>query len=159
MAIDMYEVSIAPFEGVQLAAVKHHGDYQEIGRAFERLFAWAASSGLIGPTTRSIGIYYDDPKSVPLKELRSEAGIVVAADAEVSGEAHSVSIPPLLCASVVHKGPYAELERPYEFLYREWLPQSGREPADHPCFEEYLNNPRELPPSEWLTRVYLPLKP
>jgi AraC family transcriptional regulator len=29
--------------------------------------------------------------------------------------------------------------------------------AAHPCFEEYLNNPRELPPEEWLTAVHLPL--
>ena len=67
-------------------------------------------------------------------------------------------VPSMLCASVVHKGPYAELEAPYRYLFREWLPPSGREAGDHPCFEEYLNNPRELPPSEWLTRISLPLK-
>ena len=43
------------------------------------------------------------------------------------------------------------------WLYKEWLPQSGEEPADRPCFEEYLNNPRELPPAEWLTDICLPL--
>jgi AraC family transcriptional regulator len=62
------------------------------------------------------------------------------------------------CASVLHKGPYAELETPYRYLFREWLPQSGEEAGDHACFEEYLNNPRELPPSEWLTRISLPLR-
>ncbi|MCC6946228.1 MAG: AraC family transcriptional regulator [Bradyrhizobiaceae bacterium] len=155
----MYEVEIAPFAGVRLAAVEHRGDYQEIGRAFDRIFAWAAPRGLLGPATRSIGIYYDDPESVPLKELRADAGLVVAADVQPEGDLRMIEIPSLLCASVVHKGPYAELERPYRFLFREWLPKSGRDPADHPCFEEYLNNPRELPPSEWLTRVYLPVRP
>ena len=158
-AIVMYEVAIASFAGVRLAAVSHRGDYQEIGRAFERVYAWAGARGFIGPATRSIGIYYDDPESMPLKDLRSEAGLVVAPDATIDGEMHALEIPSLLCASVLHKGPYAELERPYRYLFREWLPKSGREPADHPCFEEYLNNPRELPPSEWLTRVYLPVKP
>jgi AraC-like DNA-binding protein len=42
--------------------------------------------------------------------------------------------------------------------FREWLPKSGEEAGDHACFEEYLNNPRDLPPSEWLTRISLPLK-
>ena len=154
----MYKVEIAPFTGVRLAAVSHRGDYQEIGRAFERVYAWAGARGFIGPATRSIGIYFDDPESVPLKDRRSEAGLVVASGATVDGEMHALEIPSLLCASVLHKGPYAELERPYRYLFREWLPKSGREPDDHPCFEEYLNNPRELPPSEWLTRVYLPIK-
>ena len=64
----------------------------------------------------------------------------------------------MLCASVLHKGPYAELERAYRYLFREWLPDSGYEAADFSCFEEYLNDPRETPPGELLTRVHLPLK-
>lgn len=154
----MYQVDIAPFAGVRLAAVAHRGDYQKIGNAFEQLFAWAGPRGLMAPGTRSIGIYYDDPQSVPEKELRADAGIVVDAGAELGGNVRAVTIPSLVCGSVLHKGPYAELERPYRFLFREWLPTSGYEPADFSCFEEYLNNPRELPPTEWLTRVYLPLK-
>ena len=152
-----YAVEIAPFKGVHLAAITHHGDYQTIGSAFEKVYAWATARNLAGLTTRSIGIYYHDPLTTPLKELRSEAGLVVSGKTALDGEFHSVEIPPLLCASVLHKGPYAELEAPYRYLFRDWLPQSGRDPADHPCFEEYLNNPRELPASEWLTRVHLPL--
>jgi len=157
--LHMYEVTIEPFEGVRLAAVPHRGDYQEIGRAFDRIFAWAAPRGLLGPATRSIGIYYDDPQTIPHKDLRSDAGIVITDAVAPDGEMRLIEIPPLLCASVVHKGPYAELERPYRYLFREWLPKSGRDPANHPCFEEYLNNPRELPPSEWKTRIYLPVLP
>src|SRR5690606_14126799 len=155
---DMYQVDIETFEGARLAAIEHRGDYQEIGKAFERVFANAVPQGLVGPATRSIGIYYDDAHSVPRNELRADAAIVVPANADVNGELRVIEIPAMQCPSVVHKGPYAELERPYEFLSREWLPQSGREPADHPCFEEYLNNAREHPPSEWLTRIYLPLR-
>jgi AraC family transcriptional regulator len=155
----MYPIEIAPFASVRLAALSHRGDYQEISHVFERLLAWARPRGLLANGARSIGVYYDDPLSVAAKDLRAEAGVVVTADTLLDGDVHAVEIPNLLCASVLHKGPYAELEqRPYHFLFREWLPQSGREPADHPCFEEYLNNPRELPPSEWLTRIYLPLK-
>jgi AraC family transcriptional regulator len=156
--IRMYEVNIEPFDGAKLAAIEHRGDYQQIGAAFDRVMAWGAAAGVLGPATRSIGIYYDDSRSVPVEQLRADAGIVVANGVDVEGDVRAIEIPALLCASVVHKGPYAELERPYEFLYREWLPKSGREPADHPCFEEYLNSPREQPPSEWLTRIYLPLK-
>ena len=56
-----------------------------------------------------------------------------------------------------HRGPYAELEAAYAWLYRDWLPASGQEPADHPCFELYLNDPRRTAPADLLTDVCLPL--
>jgi AraC family transcriptional regulator len=156
--VKMYDVEIAPFEAVRLAAIAHRGDYHEINRAFEQAMVWAASRGLLEPATRSIGIYYDDPLTIPMKDLRSEAGLVVGDGVKLDGDVHEIRIPSMRCASVIHKGPYAELETPYRYLFREWLPQSGHEAGDHPCFEEYLNNPRDLPPSEWLTRISLPLK-
>jgi len=154
----MYQVEVASFTGVRLAALAHRGDDQKIGHTFDQLFFWAAPRGLITGGVRSIGIYYDDPESISESELRADAGIVVAEDTELGGNVRAVKIPSLLCASLVHKGPYAELERPYRYLFRDWLPTSGYDPDDFSCFEEYLNNPRELPPTEWLTRIHLPLR-
>ncbi len=51
-----------------------------------------------------------------------------------------------------------ELHRVYRELYGVWLPQSGEEAADRPPIELYVNSPRDVPPSEWLTEVFLPLK-
>ena len=114
----MYATEIAPFAGVRLAAISHRGDYQKIGHTFEQLSAWAGARGLLGPATRPIGIYYDDPLTIP-ENLRAEAGIAVAANAPMEGNVHAIDIPSQLCASVLHKGPYAELERPYRYLFRE----------------------------------------
>ena len=57
-----------------------------------------------------------------------------------------------------HKGPYADMRGSYQFLYGTWLPQSGREPADAPCVEEYLNTPRDTAPTELTSDIYLPLR-
>lgn len=156
--IMQYPVTIAPFASITLAAISHHGDYQNVGNTFEKVFAWAAARGLMNANTRSIGIYPDDPETIPEKDLRAEAGISVDEDFTAEAPVHLERIPAMQCASVLHKGPYAELERAYRYLFREWLPASGYEAADFPCFEEYLNNPRELPPTEWLTRIHLPVK-
>jgi AraC family transcriptional regulator len=151
-----YGVEIEPFAGARLAAITHRGDYQKIGNSFAQLQIFFAARGL--PLSRSIGIYFDDPESLPEKELRAEAGLATEADIPAVGKIHTLQIPPMLCASVLHKGPYAELERAYRYLFREWLPDSGYEAADFSCFEEYLNDPRETPAGELLTRVHLPLK-
>ena len=141
-----------------LIAIPHQGDYQEIGKAFERLMVWAGPRGLMGPQTRLIGIYYDDPASKPKGELRSEACITAPADVEPGPGMHRQVIAAGPVARLVHKGPYADLDVAYAYLYHNWLPGSGREPGEAPCFEEYLNDPRSLPPQEWLTAVHLPLR-
>ena len=62
-------------------------------------------------------------------------------------------------AFIRHLGPYAELGVAYRWLYGQWLPTSGREPADGPPFEVYLNNPEDTPPDELITEIHIPLKP
>ncbi len=56
-----------------------------------------------------------------------------------------------------HNGPYADMHKAYQWLYAEWLPKSGRQIKDSGMFEEYLNNPRDVPPTELLTDIYMPL--
>jgi AraC family transcriptional regulator len=153
----MYEVSIRHVQPVRLAALRHVGSYMEIGTTFERLFAWGVGRGLIGPETRSIGVYYDDPDAVPEPSLRSDAGIGIDPGVAVDGDLRIVEVAGGRVAVLHHKGPYAELHKAYRWLYRDWLPKSGEQCADRPCFEEYLNNPRTLPPEEWLTDICLPL--
>ena len=154
----MYSVQLRQIEPLRLAAFDHVGPYMEIGPVFERLFAWAGGRGLLRPDTRMIGLYYDDPAAVPAAKLRSKACVTLPDGVTPDADAQLVKLPGGRHAVVQHKGPYAELEQAYRWLYREWLPSSGLEPEDRPIFEEYLNNPRELPPSEWLTDICLPLQ-
>src|SRR5688572_29915407 len=69
----MYQVERIVLPKLRVAAIQHRGDYQLTSKAFERLMTVAATTGLLTPTTRTIGIYYDDPVSVPQNALRSTA--------------------------------------------------------------------------------------
>jgi AraC family transcriptional regulator len=153
----MYDVSVRELQPAHLAALRHAGSYLEIGPTFERLFAWAIGRGLMSPQTRAIGVYYDDPDGVAAKDLRSEAGLVIGPGVPIDGDLRIVEVPGGRHAVLHHRGPYAELNKAYRWLYREWLPRSGEQCADRPIFEEYLNNPRILPPEQWLTDICLPL--
>ncbi|MBY0336063.1 MAG: AraC family transcriptional regulator [Acetobacteraceae bacterium] len=154
----MDDVRITDLPPLRLAALNHRGPYDGIGAAFDRLNAWAAARGLLRPETRFFALYLDDPRTVPPAELRAQAGLTVPADCVPEGGPRLLEVPALRCARLRHQGPYAELEDAYDRLYGAWLPESGEDPADHPCLEEYLNDPRALPPGEWLTDVFLPLR-
>ncbi|CAO3407936.1 AraC family transcriptional regulator [Azospirillum largimobile] len=153
----MHEVEIRDLPAYRIVGLPHTGPYMTIGVSFDRLYAWASKQGLIGPGTRSFAIYYDDPESVKPEELRSFAGLMLNLGVVEDGAIRAVDIPGGRHAVVRHKGPYAELGAVYRWLYGEWLPGSGHTPGNAPCYEEYLNNPRALPPAEWLTEICVPL--
>lgn len=157
-SIVAYDVSIQQIPEMSAVTVQHTGPYMQIGKAFELLYRTLGSRGLLGSGQRMVGIYFDDPSAVPEPKLRSCAGII-AAD-------HLAAEPPLerqrICggdyAVLRHQGPYADMRAAYEWLYGQWLPASGREAADAPVFEEYLNTPRDTPPNELVTLMCLPLR-
>lgn len=153
-----YQATIRESATIRVAALRHHGDYQTIGTTFERLGAVAGGQNLLGPATRSFGIYYDDVSAVPREALRSDACMSAPVDWTPSGELELREIRGGRYAVLLHVGPYAELERAYKWLYGTWLPHSGEEPADAPCIEEYLNDARTTPPTELKTEVWLPLR-
>ena len=156
----MFEVKLIEFPTIDLIAYDHQGDYMDIGQVFERLFMFAGQHNVLNESTRSFGLYYDDPKSVALDALRSKACITVPdiTVAEKDTDLSIVTIPAMTCAQLIFKGAYAELEKPYDYLFGSWLPNSGHEAADFPPFEEYLNDPKETPPAELLTAIHCLLK-
>ena len=154
----MLEVSIQHCEAMRLGVIRHVGPYPGIGEAFTRLFAWAFGGGLVKPG-RAVGVYWDNPKTTPESELRSAAGVEVSADfagdpangieiQEVEGSDYAVA---------VYRGSYEGLPGAYDWLFAHWCAESGRELADKPCCEVYLNNPMDTAPEDLLTEIRLPL--
>lgn len=152
------KVDITSLQDLPIAFIRHTGPYDDIGPAFERMIGWALLNGHLNDDTLSLGRYYDDPASVPADRLRSEACVTVPEDTKTSPGIERATIPAGKYAKTLFKGPYADIIQAYEHLYGDWLPKSGREAADAPCIEVYLNNPGTTPPDELLTEVYLPLR-
>jgi AraC family transcriptional regulator len=157
----MTDITIKHIESFDVLAMPHTGSYMNIGNAFEKLFGWIGMRGLIGPQLRSVGIYYSDPDSIAENELQSAACIALPNlnEIQLDNSVEKKSIDGGEYAVLRHKGPYSNMRSAYQWLYGEWLANSGREVADQPAFEEYLNNPREVAPAELLTDIYMPLKP
>jgi AraC family transcriptional regulator len=157
----MIDVKIETHPARRLLAVAHHGDYQQVGDAFGRLFAYAAPQGLVGPDTVSLGIYYDDPDVTPVAQLRAHA--TIALPATFAGPAPDgfelLDLPGGEYAVGVHRGPYAQLPESYRWLFGQWLPSTDREAANQPCHEIYVNDPATTAPPDLITHICVPLAP
>lgn len=155
---DMYEVTLKEIDSFDLVGVAHSGSYMGIGKAFETLYGTLFSRNLFRPDMEMIGIYLDDPELVPTDKLRSFACVTAKQTLPSDAPLTPQTLDGGRYAVLRHKGPYADMPLAYQWLYGTWLPQSGREVRDSLMFEKYLNNPRDVPPTELLSEIYLPLK-
>jgi AraC family transcriptional regulator len=153
-----YDVRIETMPPMTAVTVEHIGPYMEIHRAFDRLLGWLGARQLLGADLRLFGIFYDDVATVPGERLRSRAAAAAPGGFPMAAPVERVDLPGGDYAVLRHKGPYADMRAAYAWLYGAWLPRSGREPADGPNLEEYLNSPRDTAPTELLSDLYLPLR-
>ena len=73
-----FEAEIKEMPAWNVACVRHVGPYPGIGKAIERIFQWAGQKGLIQfPKTQVLAVYHDDPQTVDVSELRSDACVTV----------------------------------------------------------------------------------
>ncbi|MEM1414678.1 MAG: AraC family transcriptional regulator [Myxococcota bacterium] len=151
-------VDIETLDTMRVAAVRHVGPYHRIAEAFAALHGHAGPAGLYGPESAMVALYYDDPEATPATELRSDAGLVVRADAALPEGLREVHIPAGRYALGLHVGPYAGLGDAWETLMGQWLPASGERLAvTATTFERYLNDPSQTPEAELRTQLCLGL--
>lgn len=156
--IDM-NVEIAHHSALRLATVRHIGPYNRISEAFERLGAIAGPSGLLAhECAKMIALYHDDPDSVPVGQLRSDAGIVVPAHVALPDGLGEQILPAGRYARTTHVGAYEKLGDTWARFMGQWLPSSGERmnPAGA-AYEHYVNNPTQVSESDLRTDLYLPL--
>ena len=151
------DVEITNRPELRAVAVRHVGPYNRISEAFGRLGAIAGQAGLVGPGTTMIAIYHDDPETTPEENLRSDAALVIPADARVPEGLTELTIPAGRYARATHVGPYDNLGDSWARLMGEWLPRSGQRVGDGVSYEVYRNNPMNAKPNELITDMYVPL--
>lgn len=153
----MFEVEIRNLPERRLMGISHKGPYTEIGSCFVKLGQIASSPSLQPYIEGVAGVYHDDPNLVAPADLRSHAGLIVADGAELPEGLEEVVMAGGDYAVLTYKGPYEGIKIAYDHLFGRWLPDSGREPAEAPCSEHYLNDPRQTKPEDLLTEIHLPL--
>lgn len=157
--LPMHPVVIETLPDRRLAALPHHGAYTGIGATCQALGDRVGALGLwprvAGPM---ICLYHDDPAAVPVNDLRSHAGLPVADHDPLPEGFDDLRLPGGRCAVLTLTGPYTGIPAAWAWLYGQWLPASGHDPADSAPWEEYPNSPRDTAPDALITRICVPLR-
>ncbi len=157
-------VEVKDLPGLTLAYVRHIGPYQGNSVVFEnligRLMMWAGPRNLCRfPDTKVIIVYHDDPKVTEEDKLRISVGINVPKETAVEGEIGKLSLPGGACAVARFEIAPDEFARAWDSVYGGWLPASGYQPDDRPCFEIYHNDPGQHPEKKCVVDICVPVKP
>jgi AraC family transcriptional regulator len=157
--IDM-TVEIKEKPDLHVAYCRHVGAYQEVGEAFERLLRWAGPRGLLQfPKTEVLGVYHDDPEITDESKLRSSACITVPEGTEVDGEIGIMTVPGGKFAVAHFELRKGEFKEAWDELTGKWMPGSGYQPDDRPCYELCLNDAKDHPEGKFIVDLHMPVKP
>jgi len=143
-----------------VACVRHVGPYNEIGKAIEKIYAWAGPKGLIQfPQTQSISVYYDDAEVKDASQLQSDACITVPEGTEGDGDVKTMKVPGGLFAVAHVEIDPSEYGAAWDKLVGEWLPANGYAPdSERLCYELYLNDPGQHPEKKHIVDICEPVR-
>ena len=153
---DMPELHVAYVRHID----RYQGDTELFGQLFERLMKWAGPRGLLNfPETQILAVYYDEPEITDDDKLRVDACITVPQDTPAEGEIGRMTIAGGKYAVAQSELQPDEYEDAWNAVFGGWLPESGYQPGDGPCYELYLNDPNEHPEGKHIVDICVPVKP
>lgn len=154
-------IEVRELPKMTVAYIRHIGPYKGDDKLFEniwnRLFSWAGPRGLIGGKDfKSLVIYHDDPNVTIEDKLRMSVCISVPPDTKVEGEIGKMEIEAAIYAIARFVLTAQEFQQAWDWVYGQWLPASGYQPDDKPCFEMYPEEPKD---GKFVVDICVPVKP
>lgn len=156
----MMNPEIVNFKEHPVLFVRRVGSYQDTpAEAWQALMLFVKENHLNLLTARKFSIGLDDPNITEQEKLRFDACISAPKEPVEKGDVGRQTLKGGRYAVFLHRGPYEELERTFDSIFRQWYPAHKKEVEDQPCFCEHMNMElMESNTGELLTKIYVPLK-
>jgi len=152
-------VRVVNFPATRLGVLEHRGSPLQLGDSIRTFIEWRKAHKLSPRVSATYNLVYNDPEETPPEDFRFGLGAgtnepIAPNDAGVT----AFTIPAGRCAMLRHVGSDDQLGRSIWHLYSSWLPGSGEELRDFPLFMQRLTFFPDVPDSEAITDIYLPLR-
>ena len=114
---------------------------QGIPELWPRFNRWRQAHDLLRAESLSLGIAYDDPSITAPEKLRYDACVVVPPDLRADRLVDVMDVPGGTYAVAGFMGGAREIVAAWNTVFASWLPGSGYQPDDRPCYELYRGDP------------------
>ncbi len=153
--IDMDKIMVKQIATRDIISVRHNGAYADCHHAWKTLCSWAVPQGILGKNTAFLGLCYDNPEITEADNIRYDASITVGRDVDIPTGFLKQKLDAGEYVTLIHKGPLENLSKSYEIIYKNWLLESGKDIANVPSIELYLNDPDTTPPEDLLVEIQI----
>jgi AraC family transcriptional regulator len=130
-----------------------------ICKGWNQLHCWAEAHDLVTSETRVLGISFDDPLITPPDKCRYYACLSISKEIIPQPPVGFMRLAGSKCAVVRVACTLDEIQGIYMYLYRDWLIDSGFQPADLPPYEIYLSTPETNLEGKYEMEIYIPIVP
>ena len=152
-------VRVVHFPATRLAVLEHRGSPLRLGDSIRSFIEWRRANKLPPRSSATFNLVYNDPEETPPEEFRF--GLGAATDRPIEPNEAGVAaftIPAGRSPLLRHVGSDDQLGRSILHLYSHWLPGSEEELRDFPLFMQRVAFFPDVPDSEAVTDIYLPLR-
>jgi len=159
-----YTVEVRDLPEKTVAYVRHTGPYAGDEKLFQSLFGklmrWAGPRDLFVPgTSEMLVIYHDSPEITEEEKLRISVCLTVPEGTETGGEIGLMSMPAGRYAVATFRLNPDQYGDAWNSLFGGWLPESGYQCAEGPCYEVCLNDPQMDPEGRHDVAIHIPVQP
>jgi effector-binding domain-containing protein len=156
---EVSDVSVVEVTPQMVLGMRKRGKYREISEMIPRIFQVAQEKNA-EITGRPMFVCHERGAEEATRadaEGNADVEVVIPVRGEVEGteEVKSYELPGGQMAKIIHKGPYDAVGPTYEALFK-WLEENSKKIMG-PFREVYVSDPRNTPPEQLVTVIYVPI--
>lgn len=129
-----------------------------IPELWKRFATWIHAHGFEMDKTTRLGVAHDDPAITPADKCRYDACLVVPDDFQPDRSVNMTEIPGGRYAITEFNGTAHDIQGAWDHVFSTWLPNSGFQPDDRPCFEIYRGSAVDAKTGAFRCELCLPVR-
>lgn len=160
---DKMKVEIKQLPTYHVAYMRHIGPYgPSVSKHWKEFNKWARARAFLGKEAANpiaLGISHDDPSITPPDKCRYDSCAVVPENFTPEPGVNVADVPGGKYAVYRFRGTDKNIGDAWRDIYAQWLPESGYQCDDRPCFELYNSEHQCHDDGSWECDICVPVKP
>lgn len=151
------KIEVKHLQRMKLAGIMQIGEMAEIQQAYERLFNWAETKGLLKNTNlKAVTIYHDNPRITVESKVRQSACITVEKDTHPEGDIRKVEIEEGFYVIGRFEITPDDFKKVWDSMII-WVIESEYKFRDGDYFELFHNDSRTHPEQKFIVDICIPI--
>lgn len=158
--LNIKKPKIQDIENKQCLYYRMYGAYQTLDYmgAWKKLWEQVKVQKLFTKGIQHFGLPHDDPKITDENKIRYDACLIIHKDVKPIDDIGIKTIKGGKFAVFLYQGSYKYFAEVYDYIFNEWLIESGYEIRDEPVMERYISHPERVAEEKLKTEFYVPIK-